>query len=666
MFCRNCGNKLSGNFCSKCGFANNINYVKKDNKLKKVVLVMFLVSIILSLVVLILILTSNKQKEINTRTIMIFMAGNNLESDYGIASSDLASIDPTKIDLNKINILLYTGGTKHWFNTSISSDENAIFKLGNNGFEKIRTFDNKNLGDTETLEEFLNYSYENYKTDVYDLIFWDHGLGALGSVEDENTEDFLTPIEIKTALSKTNFNKKNKLETILFRTCLNATIEIASSLKDYGKYMIASEEVTIGSSDTSVLNFLNVINVSDNGIDYGIKYIESYKKQVSDIDSFNSTDSTYSIIDLNSLRDVENKINNFFSKINIKENYNNIARIRSNLHQYAADSTSTIDYDTIDLCELINSLKSYDTTTANTLLNSIKQTVVYNYSTNTSSNGISIYFPFNGSKEVKDAHLQLYRLLDFSNNYYTFIYNFNNIQNTPYASNFVLNFNENEIKEEKINDQKEFSMQLTDEQADNFASASYIIFKDVGDNYFSPIYVSSKDEAIYDEKLKTIKTSVTNNIITIYDTDDNIEKYIIVDALDSTKNIRKYKAQVFLLRKDEKSLIGVSQDLATIHISLDNNDKPYVTSILNEDGVALDINNYYKVDFWNFSYNILDENGNYTPNWESNPVNKGVEIDTKSMEFRKSSLDEENNYYCVFYIKDIKNNTYYSKLIKLR
>ena len=663
MYCKDCGNKLSDSgLCLNCNQKNDSN-----NKLKLVVLIMLGIIIVLLSIVAILLVSGGKNKNISSRTIMIFMAGNNLESEHGIASSDLSSIDPKKINLNNTNILLYAGGTKYWYNDFINPKENAIFKLEKDGFKKIKTYGNKNLGDSETLVNFLNYSYDNYKTDAYDLIFWDHGLGALGSVEDENTSDFLTPVELKNAFSKTKFNSKNKLETVLFRTCLNANMEIASSLTDYSNYMIASEEVTIGAPEHSVLNFLNEINLSDTGVDYGVKFINSYKKQVSEIDSFNSTDSTYSIIDLNKLVDTEKKIDDFFGKINLTENYNSIARIRSTLHQYATETASIDSYDTIDLYELVDNMKIYDNASANSLLNSIKSTVVYNYSTNNSSNGISIYFPFNGENEVKDTHLKLYKSLNFSPNYYSFISNFNDMQNTPYSANFSLNFTDNEIKKENKKNEREFSMELTDEQAENFAYASYIIFMKMDDNYFSPIYMSSKGEAKYNESTKTITTDLTNDIIKLYDKEDKTEHYIPIDAIESSNKEKKYKSIVLTWVNDENSVIGMSSGRATIHLKLDKKGKPYITNIIDPDGVSLDAKKDLKlIDFYNFSYKILDENGNYTVNWESNKTQTGWEVHPEDLEFKKGSLDDSGEFYCVFYIKDIKNNTYYSKLINIK
>ena len=104
-----------------------------------------------------------KKKTVNSRTVMIFMAGTNLESNNGLASSDLNGIIPEQIDLNTTKVLLYTGGTKRWHNF-VSSSEDAIYELTSEGFVKAKSFNKSNLGYDTALANFLNYSYEYSKT----------------------------------------------------------------------------------------------------------------------------------------------------------------------------------------------------------------------------------------------------------------------------------------------------------------------------------------------------------------------------------------------------------------------------------------------------------------------------------------------------------------------
>ena len=75
---------------------------------------------------------------------------------------------------------------------------------------------------------------------------WDHGGGSVsGFGYDENNpdeEDTLTLKEIKKALK----NIDEKLEFIGFDACLMSNFELAYTIKDKAKYLIASEETEPG------------------------------------------------------------------------------------------------------------------------------------------------------------------------------------------------------------------------------------------------------------------------------------------------------------------------------------------------------------------------------------------------------------------------------------
>lgn len=667
MFCSNCGNKLDEGmtFCNKCG--NKVTNVsqksekKSSGSKKKLVIIILLVMIILLLIILAISLTKGSNRRLNdgSRTIMIYMAGSNLESDGSIATSDLDSILPDEIDLSKMNVLLYTGSTKIWHNFA-SSDENAIYLLKEDGFEKLESYDPKSLGDSDVFKSFLDYSYENYVSESYDLIFWNHGLGALGSISDEDSNDFLTLPEMSQALKNSKFNKRNKLDTVLFRTCLNATYEVANVFSDYANYMIASEEITIGSSNTSVLNFINDIDSSDDGVSYGKKFINSYKEQVDDIDFFATTDSTYSIINLTKMDELEDKMNDFFEEIDVKENYNEIAKIRSNMHQYAVETANSENYDTVDLYDLVESLKSYSEDDAKELLEVFDDMVEYNWSTNDNSHGLSIYFPFNGNKNSKKMHMEFYNKLVFSEDYNKFIKKFNNIQ----ASNS--NFNFNIQSNETTMNNKEFSLKLTDEQIENYASSSYIIFKKTDDNYFVPLYSSTNATLGSDG---VIKTNVDNNLIKVVDKSNNSESYI--QAFETSSKDREYITSV-VLSKISDNIEDMKINAANMYIKIDKNNTPVITKTMLIDknsasGAVINYKDYTTIEFGNFRYNILDENGNYNEDWESSETKYLYEVETNNnnIEFKTASLDDDNDYYCVFKVKDVKNNYYYSKLIKI-
>ena len=637
---------------------------------KKIIILSMMSFVALLLLVVAIILPSGtKKKTVNSRTVMIFMAGTNLESNNGLASSDLNGIIPEQIDLNTTKVLLYTGGTKRWHNF-VSSSEDAIYELTSEGFVKAKTFNKSNLGYDTALANFLNYSYEYSKTDAYDLVFWNHGLGVLGSISDEFTNDYLDLTEMTAAFQKSPFNEENKLESIIFRTCLNSTIEVAATFAPYADYMIASEEVTIGMRGYNVLSYLNSASIDKDTIAYGQTYIEAYKNQVEGIDPFGSVDSTYAIIDLNKVPTLVEMMDGFFSKIDVSRKYNELARMRSTMHQYGVESNGVSEYDTVDLYELIDNLKSYDEKEATKIENYLKnEVVVYNWATNTHSNGLSVYFPFNSDYRVKQMHFNLYEKIDVSKNYKKFITDFYKIQTTS-TTRFEFDLTNNEVKQ----DGKEFKLKLTNEQQKNYATSNYIIFKKEEDGKFTPIFKGTDAKL---DKDGYLTTNITDSLISVYDGNDNSSALVTVMQIESqSKDYKEYTVPVILNRIDDEGYPIVEN--ANIHLKVDKKGKVHVAEVYlldkakGEDGInkatgtLVDLKDYSSIDFSIIRYSILDEEGKYTTNWNSNGTLHFWEVKGNNYKIETASLDKSGDYYCIFAVKDVQNNVYYSNLISIK
>ena len=271
---------------------------------------LFVLGIIISIIITIVFSTITVMAIMNgkqrSRTIMIYMVGSNLESQAGLATADLNSIN--NISNQYTRVLLIAGGSRKWKNDYINSEETSIYELTNSGFKKVKDQPKQNMGAQETFSNFLSFAYDYSKSDEYDLIFWNHGGAIDGSEYDElNSNDNLSLAEMETSLQGSPFSKK-KLEVVIFRTCLNGTIEVDSTFSNYAKYLVASEEVTLGASNTSVLNFINELSPKDSAQDVGKKFINSYKRQINDLKSYttlSSDDSIYSTYSLINLSNVD-------------------------------------------------------------------------------------------------------------------------------------------------------------------------------------------------------------------------------------------------------------------------------------------------------------------------------------------------------------------------
>ena len=642
------------------------------SKKRNCILIIILSSVIVVLLAIFIFIALSGNSKLNlSRTIMIYMVGSDLESGNGLATVDLNEINYNLMDNQNINVLLVAGGTKKWQNDYIETNETSIYKLTPSGFSKIREQNLQNMGSSEVLSNFINYVYNNYKTDKYDLIFWNHGGAINGSEFDEISKDNLSLVEMKEALKKTPFNQNNKIETIMFRTCLNGTIEVADIFTDYSDYLVASEEVTNGYRLEGMLKFINTIKTSDTGYDVSKKFIDSYKNMMRNLNNTlyslgvdeTYIYSTYSIVDLSKIKKLENSINEFFSSIDLSKNYNEIGRVRSNLYQYASDENA---YDMVDLYNLVYELKSLNPSKADNVLKNIENTVLYNWATNSKSRGISIYFPFNGKKQEISYFLDIYKDFNSLNEYNKFINNFNYLKNSNVTSYSYL---DNKTTVDNKEKQADFTLELTDEQLKTFAKASFIVFKNTHDDYYYPVYrgnnlqlSGNKLQAnIKDRQLKAVSTlDGTENIVTLIEdeyTDDYIKYTALLTLEDfSSEDMFEWKYDAVKMSLVYDKLTGNTK-IGSVIINNGDNDLPGI--------VAVNLNNYTNMVFASSSYKILDDNGNYTSDWVSDGIIKGMEEKVDKVDFKLQNYDEGYDYYCVFYIFDTNNNVSYSKLVKL-
>ena len=174
-------------------------------------------------------------------TLFIYMCGSNLETKQGQASKNIDEL--LSADTGDLNIVIQTGGAKQWRGHDIDDRAAQRYEIKDGELVLLDTLEQLNMGDAQTLTDFLQWGQENYKTSRNMLVLWDHGGGAAkGVCFDENYGfDGLTLTELRSALDSARL--KHKFELIGFDACLMASIETAVAVKDYADYMVASEEI---------------------------------------------------------------------------------------------------------------------------------------------------------------------------------------------------------------------------------------------------------------------------------------------------------------------------------------------------------------------------------------------------------------------------------------
>lgn len=596
----------------------------------------------------------------DTKTIMIYMVGSDLESENAIATAELLELERVKVDFEAVDILIYMGGSNNYYNDYVDVGENVILEYNENCIDIVENIPAKNMGNPNTLEYFLDYTTTNYPSGNYSLILWNHGGGPLiGYGLDETTNDILTLAEIASALNNSNFNQDNKLGLLGFDACLMAGIESAYVLRDNAEFLVASQESEPGFGwDYS---FLETITKESSNLEIGKSIIDYYYNFF--IDNGFSQDCTLSLLDLSKVENVEKNLNDYF--LNIEQNLTSqsfveYAKNRVNTKAFGGFTTSS-SYDLVDLNNMIDLLGGNN----QDLKKSLDEFIVYNKTNLSNSNGISIYYPYY-NKTNAWQFLDIYKSFNFAPNYTQYLNDFVNIL----VGNRLVNLDiSKSMPVESDEDLYDFEFILTDEQANNMVSAEYIVFHKIDNDLYEPVYRGNSG-LVRDDN--TLKANIRDKVIKVTETDDETQDITLYEVEKGSNYVNYFSPVMLSDFRDyvETGEFDMMSGYLQIRVYDDDTIEPLgIVPMETEDGIAPKmltiLDDWHTLQFLKFNYKIFDENGNYDTNWESGGTIYGWELYIDEITgFAKADL-QDSEYYCIFSIIDSQGNVSYSQAVPI-
>ncbi|MHA1870416.1 MAG: clostripain-related cysteine peptidase, partial [Promethearchaeota archaeon] len=201
-------------------------------------------------------------------------ADNNLEK-YGLM--DFNELEEGLTDDTNINILVLLDlKSTHKTNVFYITHDTNTSRISSSQVELNSELD---MGDPQTLKNFIDFCVSNYPANRYWLDLWDHGGNYLGVAwDDSSDDDHLTMAELRTALQDSSVSK---FDIISADACLMGSIEVAYQLRGLTDYYIASPETIPAYGfpyDTIISFMINNIHASTQTIAQTIvdKYFEFY------------------------------------------------------------------------------------------------------------------------------------------------------------------------------------------------------------------------------------------------------------------------------------------------------------------------------------------------------------------------------------------------------
>ncbi len=348
---------------------------------------------------------SNAMGDEGTWTIFVYLCGTDLESSgQGSATSDLQQMLEGEGSDN-VRFVLQTGGTSEWMNEAFDASVAERWVVQNNDVQLADSVELGNMGDPDTLYEFLSWGVENFPAEKMGVVFWNHGSGSInGACFDElNDSDSLSLAEINAALSAVYENMDDKFEFIGFDCCLMGTLETANMLATYARYFYGSQETEPGSGwdYTSIANFL-AENTGADGGELGKVITDSFYDECAQAEQEN--ECTFTIVDLEKLDDFTVTFNDF-SKELYESADSNLAGIVRNINaadNFGGNNKAEGYTNMVDIGGIINNCSDYADGSA--ALSALEECIVYNKngSNHSDASGLSIYFPLKveGSNEL--------------------------------------------------------------------------------------------------------------------------------------------------------------------------------------------------------------------------------------------------------------------------
>jgi hypothetical protein len=177
-------------------------------------------------------------------TVMVYISGDNNLEDYVVKDIE-TELAPTGSSANVQVVALADRGPGYdtsygdWQDTKLFHVTQGMTAAGANAVSDLQWVGERNMGDPQTVIDFVTWSKANYPADHYALIFWGHGWNwHPGYVMlDDTSADTLDYQEMKAAMPSLGF-----IDVVGYDGCNMASIEIMNLWSGHATALTGSQE----------------------------------------------------------------------------------------------------------------------------------------------------------------------------------------------------------------------------------------------------------------------------------------------------------------------------------------------------------------------------------------------------------------------------------------
>lgn len=350
--------------------------------------------------------------EAGTWAIYWYLCGSDLESDAEAATMDLYELQCVSLPEN-VQVIIETGGAQEWYHEDVEAGQQGRYLYDSDGLTFLEAQPEADMGDPETLADFLSFCQENFPADHTMFLFWNHGGGSVsGAAFDEIYDyDSLTLDEMYQAFGSVyELSEENPpFDVVGFDTCLMATIDTAWMLSDISHYLVASEEMEPGcgwSYDKWVQTLGDHPGID--GAALGQVICDSYMEGCEDIGM--EQEATLSVVDLQKIQPLlyaYDELGKEALTLACEDStfFAEFGRRAVQTENYGGNTPDQGYTNMVDMGHLVRNSEDLLPETAQAVLDGLEECVVYNVSGayRSEATGLSCYYSYNGDTDDFDA-----------------------------------------------------------------------------------------------------------------------------------------------------------------------------------------------------------------------------------------------------------------------
>ncbi|RMF33685.1 MAG: hypothetical protein D6759_06645 [Chloroflexi bacterium] len=278
-----------------------------------------------------------------------------------------------------------------------------------------------NMGDPDTLANFVRWAMDQYPAQHYYLAIDDHGDGAYGiSVDPTSNNDLLTPPEIYSALKSATHDGARKIDLFDYEACLMGLAENAYDLRQWVDYVIFSEQISWGIN--TYPTYFSDLTATDTPLDVGRRIVDRYHAGAIGANGGWGYPHTISLVDTSRMDILRDAVSNFGDALRVANQRGaiNNARDRSQAFANDLDATNPARADYVDLWDLADEASSLVPTQAAAVKSAVEAAVVVERHASggvsgyiwdhKGAHGLAIYYPSSQSSNAFGHYATLYRM----------------------------------------------------------------------------------------------------------------------------------------------------------------------------------------------------------------------------------------------------------------